>query len=100
MVDLEMVQVVSSTGALMAHGLIEGVGLRHYKHNPAHPDSFLAEHKPTASPIIYRGKLQSHRGNRRQGPKVLRGQRTHGPSMFHDAVASTSQRTFPTIVEF
>ena len=29
----------------MAHGLIEGVGLRHYKHNPAHPDTFLAEHK-------------------------------------------------------
>ncbi len=34
MVDLGMVQVISSTGALMAHGLIEGVGLRHYKHNP------------------------------------------------------------------
>lgn len=45
MVDLGMVQVISSTGALMAHGLIEGVGLRHYKHNPAHLDTFLAEHK-------------------------------------------------------
>jgi len=45
MVDLGMVQVISSTGALMAHGLIEGIGLRHYKHNPAHPDTFLAAHK-------------------------------------------------------
>jgi deoxyhypusine synthase len=43
MVDLGMVQVISSTGALMAHGLIEGVGLKHYKHNPAHTDVFLAE---------------------------------------------------------
>ncbi|HEX4999785.1 MAG TPA: deoxyhypusine synthase family protein [Terriglobia bacterium] len=45
MIDLGMVHGISSTGALMAHGLIEGVGLRHYKHNPAHSDLFLAEHK-------------------------------------------------------
>jgi deoxyhypusine synthase len=45
MIDLGMVQAISSTGALMAHGLIEGVGLRHYKHNPAHTDIFLAEQK-------------------------------------------------------
>jgi deoxyhypusine synthase len=45
MIDLGMVQAISSTGALMAHGLIEGVGLRHYKHNPAHTDIFLAERK-------------------------------------------------------
>jgi deoxyhypusine synthase len=43
MVDTGMVQVISSTGALMAHGLIEGVGLKHYKHNPGHSDAFLAE---------------------------------------------------------
>ena len=43
MVDYGMVQVVSSTGALMAHGLIEGVGLKHYKHNPGHSDQFLAD---------------------------------------------------------
>jgi deoxyhypusine synthase len=45
MIDFGMVQAVSSTGALMAHGLIEGVGLRHYKHNPAHSDILLAERK-------------------------------------------------------
>lgn len=45
MVDLGMVQLISSTGALMAHGLIESVGLQHFKHNPAHDDQLLAQHK-------------------------------------------------------
>ena len=45
MIDLGMVNVVSSTGALMAHGLIESVGLKHYKHNPAHSDTLLADRK-------------------------------------------------------
>ncbi|MBI2627107.1 MAG: deoxyhypusine synthase family protein [Parcubacteria group bacterium] len=45
MVDLDMIQLISSTGALMAHGLIESVGLQHFKHNPAHDDQFLAQQK-------------------------------------------------------
>ena len=34
MIDTGMVQAVVSTGALMAHGLSEAVGLTHYRHDP------------------------------------------------------------------
>jgi len=42
MIDRGMVQYISSTGALMAHGLIESVGLKHYKYDPSHDDATLA----------------------------------------------------------
>jgi deoxyhypusine synthase len=38
MIDWGWVDIIISTGALMAHGLIESVGLTHYKHSPSHSD--------------------------------------------------------------
>lgn len=43
LIDHGMVRAVFTTGALMAHGLIESVGLKHYKFNPAHEDAMLAD---------------------------------------------------------
>ena len=45
MVDLGMVDTICSTGALMAHGLVESVGLKHFKYNPNEDDANLAERK-------------------------------------------------------
>jgi deoxyhypusine synthase len=45
MLDHEMVDYVASTGALMAHGLVESIGLKHYKHDPKYDDGVLAERK-------------------------------------------------------
>jgi len=45
MIDLGMIDAIASTGALMAHGLVESIGLKHYKHNPKHSDAFLAAKK-------------------------------------------------------
>jgi deoxyhypusine synthase len=45
MIDWEMVQGICSTGALMAHGLVESVGLKHYKYNPSDGDAYLAQMK-------------------------------------------------------
>lgn len=45
MIADDMVQSVTSTGALMAHGLMPGMGLKHYKHDPLHDDILLARHK-------------------------------------------------------
>jgi deoxyhypusine synthase len=42
MIEKERVDCIASTGALMAHGLIAGVGLSHYKYDPSYPDSVLA----------------------------------------------------------
>jgi len=42
MIDREMVHSVTSTGALMAHGLVPGLGLKHYKYNPGDNDEKLA----------------------------------------------------------
>jgi deoxyhypusine synthase len=41
MIDTGMVQAVVSTGALMAHGLSEAVGLVHYRHDPRMSDEDL-----------------------------------------------------------
>src|SRR5512134_4079801 len=41
MIDTGMVQAVVSTGALMAHGMSEAVGLTHYRHDPAMDDEEL-----------------------------------------------------------
>lgn len=43
MIDRGMVHYIASTGALMAHGLVESVGLKHYKYDPKYDDKFLAE---------------------------------------------------------
>jgi deoxyhypusine synthase len=43
MIDRGMVHSVTSTGALMAHGLVPGLGLKHYKYNPNDNDEKLAK---------------------------------------------------------
>ena len=45
MIELEMIHAISSTGALMAHGLVSSIGLKHYKYNPALDDTSLARRK-------------------------------------------------------
>lgn len=45
MIDLGMVNGICSTGALMAHGLVESVGLKHFKYNPNEDDANLAQRK-------------------------------------------------------
>ncbi|HUC99737.1 MAG TPA: deoxyhypusine synthase family protein, partial [Candidatus Polarisedimenticolaceae bacterium] len=45
MIEMGFVQAISSTGALMAHGLVSSIGLKHYKYNPAYDDTALARHK-------------------------------------------------------
>jgi deoxyhypusine synthase len=41
MIRAGMVDIVVSTGALMAHGLAEGIGAKHYKHDPKYTDEQL-----------------------------------------------------------
>src|SRR4029077_1222793 len=43
MIDEGMVQAIVSTGALMAHGLSEAVGMVHYRHDPRVSDEELFE---------------------------------------------------------
>src|SRR5215472_3037200 len=45
MIESGMVHAISSTGALMAHGLVSSVGLKHYKYNRKYNDTELAKHK-------------------------------------------------------
>ena len=45
MIESGMVHAISSTGALMAHGLVSSIGLKHYKYNPAYNDTVLARRK-------------------------------------------------------
>ncbi|MEK9154575.1 MAG: deoxyhypusine synthase family protein [Patescibacteria group bacterium] len=43
MIDKGWIKGISATGALMAHGLIQSLGLKHYKHNPEVDDHALAK---------------------------------------------------------
>ncbi len=43
MIDRGMVQAVVATGALIAHGLTESIGLTHYRYSPGHSDEELFE---------------------------------------------------------
>jgi deoxyhypusine synthase len=45
MIESKMIHAISSTGALMAHGLVSSIGLKHYKYNPAYNDTALARRK-------------------------------------------------------
>ena len=43
MIDRGLVHAVIATGALIAHGLTESIGLTHYRHDPAQSDEALFE---------------------------------------------------------
>jgi deoxyhypusine synthase len=45
MIESRLIDAISSTGALMAHGLVSSIGLKHYKYNPAYDDTALAQRK-------------------------------------------------------
>ncbi len=45
MIESGLIHGVCSTGALMAHGLVSSIGLKHYKYNPAYNDTELARRK-------------------------------------------------------
>lgn len=45
MIEQGLVQAISCTGALMAHGLVSSIGLKHYKFDPKYDDTELARRK-------------------------------------------------------
>ena len=45
MIDNKMIQSLTTTGAAMAHGLVESMGLKHYKYDPKVSDVTLAKNK-------------------------------------------------------
>ncbi|HLN86427.1 MAG TPA: deoxyhypusine synthase family protein, partial [Candidatus Limnocylindrales bacterium] len=45
MIEQGLIQAISSTGALMAHGLVSSIGLKHYKYNPKFNDTELARRR-------------------------------------------------------
>ena len=45
MIESGMIHAISSTGALMAHGLVSSIGLKHYKYDPKYNDTELARRK-------------------------------------------------------
>jgi len=45
MIDREWVQAIVATGALIGHGFVEGIGLKHFKYDPHFDDTLMAEQK-------------------------------------------------------
>jgi deoxyhypusine synthase len=45
MIDREWLNGISATGALICHGFVEGVGLKHFKYNPKFEDLEMASQK-------------------------------------------------------
>jgi deoxyhypusine synthase len=45
MIDEGWAQAVAATGALIGHGFVEGVGLKHFKYDPHFDDNMMADQK-------------------------------------------------------
>jgi len=45
MIDQDWTQVIAATGALIGHGFVEGVGLKHFKYDPHFDDVLMADQK-------------------------------------------------------
>lgn len=45
MINQGMLQAIAATGALICHGFVEGVGLKHFKYNPDYSDLEMADQK-------------------------------------------------------
>lgn len=97
MIDLEMVDYIASTGALMAHGLVESMGLKHYKHNPAHDDALLARKKlnrvtDTLEPETNFDHIDeiAH-----AVLKTYSGKKPVSPSLFHRDIGAYLSKKFP-----
>lgn len=45
MIDRGWLQAIAATGALICHGFVEGVGLKHFKYDPAFDDITMADQK-------------------------------------------------------
>ena len=45
MIESGLIHAISCTGALMAHGLVSSIGLKHYKYNPKYDDTELARRR-------------------------------------------------------
>ena len=45
MIESGLIHAISCTGALMAHGLVSSIGLKHYKYNPKYNDTELARRR-------------------------------------------------------
>jgi deoxyhypusine synthase len=97
MIELGLVQALSSTGALMAHGLVSSIGLKHYKYNPAYDDTALARHKlnrvtDTLEPESNLDTVEKVVG------KVLNrigGGRSISPSLLHRAIGKYLAEYYP-----
>lgn len=98
MIDQGMVDYIASTGALMAHGLIEGIGDAHYKYNPAHSDKLLA-----AQAINRVTDTLEPEENFEHLDEVMNavlgsfsGNRPISPSMIHKAIGAYLKKHHPT----
>jgi deoxyhypusine synthase len=45
MIESGLIHAISCTGALMAHGLVSSIGLKHYNYNPKYDDTELARRR-------------------------------------------------------
>jgi deoxyhypusine synthase len=97
MIEMGLVQAVSSTGALMAHGLVSSIGLKHYKYNPAYDDTALARHKlnrvtDTLEPETNLDTVEKVVG---KVLSLIDGGRSFSPSLLHRAIGKYLAEHYP-----
>ncbi len=97
MIDNEMVDYIASTGALMAHGLVESMGLKHYKHNPRHDDKMLARRKLNRVTDTLEPETNFDHIDEVVDAvlKTYSGSKPVGPSQFHRDIGAYLAKKFP-----
>ena len=97
MIELGLIHAISSTGALMAHGLVSSIGLKHYKYNPKYNDTELARRKlnrvtDTLEPETNLDTVEEVIG---KVIETIDGSRPLGPTQFNRLIGKHLAENYP-----
>ena len=98
MIERGWIHAISSTGALMAHGLVSSIGLKHYKYNPKYNDTELARRKlnrvtDTLEPETNLDTVEEVIG---EVIEKIGGSRPLGPTELNKLIGKHLAETYPT----
>jgi deoxyhypusine synthase len=97
MIDRGMVHSITSTGALMAHGLVPGLGLKHYKYNPGDNDEKLAKLGLNRVTDVLEPETNFDHIDEimRAALETFSGRQTISPSLLHAALGKYLEEHYP-----
>jgi len=97
MIESGLVHAISCTGALMAHGLVSSIGLKHYKYDPKYDDTELARLRlnrvtDTLEPETNLDSVEEVLG---EVIETIDGKEALGPTVLNKAIGKHLAESYP-----